>query len=148
MFINDSFLWLCTIVYLSCNKLLFCSGLFCSVQVLPDDSEYDLWISISKRFTSLDENLILCTLYIPPENSRFLNEEHYSLLENEISSKCAEYKYIYHAGDTNSRVGTMPDFLRPDPHLNEIVEIDDDTQIYLHKCKTLEDLSFNLERNS
>ena len=29
------------------------------VQVLPNDSEYALWISILKRFTSLDENLIL-----------------------------------------------------------------------------------------
>ena len=132
----------------TCPVINFCSVLFCSVQDLPDDSEYDLWISISKKFTSLDENLILCTLYIPPENSRFLNEEHYSLLENEISSICAEYKHIYLAGDTNSRVGTMSDFLRPDPHLNEIVEKDDDTQIYLHKYKTLEDLSFNLERNS
>ena len=42
----------------------------------------------------------------------------------------------------------MLDFLRPDPHLNEIIEIDDDTQIYLHKYKTLEDLSFNLEQKS
>ena len=42
----------------------------------------------------------------------------------------------------------MLDFLHPDPHLNEIVETDDDTQIYLHKYKTLEDLSFNFERKS
>ena len=65
------------------------------LQVLLNDSKYALWISISKRFTSLDKNLILCTLYIPPENSRFLNEEHYSLLENEISSKCAVKINIY-----------------------------------------------------
>ena len=118
------------------------------VQVLPNESEYALWLSILKDFTHYDENLILCTLYVPPENSRFFTEEHFSLLENEISKQCDENKYVYLVGDTNSRVGSMRDFVLSDPHLNNAVEIDDEIQLNLHKHKILEDLYFNLERNS
>ena len=94
------------------------------IDFLPNESEYILWISINKALTNLDEDLIVGAFYVPPESSRFFSQDLFTDLENEISSKCNEFKYIYFAGDTNCRVGTMPDFVLPDSHLNELFEVD------------------------
>ena len=55
-------------------------------------------------------------MYIPLENSNFLNEEHFTKLENEIANNG---KYVYLVGDTNRGVGRMRDFVISDSHLNE-----------------------------
>ena len=91
-------------------------------EVIQNESDYILWISISKQFTDYDENIVLGIMYIPPENSRFLNEEQ----DNKIANKCYSNKYVYLVGDTNCRVGSMRDFVMSDPHLNDTFRIDFD----------------------
>ena len=118
------------------------------IHVLPNQSEYVLWISINKAITNLDEDLIFGALYIPPENSRFFSQDLFMVLEEEITSKCNEFKHIYLSGDTNCRDGTMPDFVLPDSHLNDFFEVDYVTQTNLFKHQVLLDLSFNLQRNT
>ena len=58
------------------------------LSLVENDSEYVLWISICKDLTKTDENSILGVIYIPPENSRFLTEEQFTILEHEVSEKC------------------------------------------------------------
>ena len=111
-------------------------------------SEYVLWMSICKDFTKTDENSILGVIYIPPENSRFLTEEQFTILENEISEKCINNKYVYLTGDTNSRVGSMSDYVPSDPHLDNIFDIDYDIRSTLDKHKILESLSVNPKRKA
>ena len=117
-------------------------------EVIQNESEYILWISISKQFTDYDENIVLGIMYIPPENSRFLNEEHLTKLDDEIANKCYSNKYVYLVGDTNCRVGSMCDFVMSDPHLNDTFNIDFNVQASLDKYKILENLSINLQRKS
>ena len=117
-------------------------------EVIQNESEYILWISISKQFTDYDENIVLGIMYIPPENSRFLNEEHFTKLDNEIANKCYSNKYVYLVGDANCRVGSMRDFVMSDPHLNDTFNIDFDLQASLDKYKILENLSITLQRKS
>ena len=64
-------------------------------------SDYVSWISIDKALLHLDENLILGSIYIPPESSNFYNDEELMTLENEITSFCSDYKYIILTGDFN-----------------------------------------------
>jgi hypothetical protein len=118
------------------------------VEILQNNSEYILWVSISKELTKQDENTILGSIYLPPESSRFFNEDHYRDFENEISQYCNIYKYVYLAGDTNSRVGTLRDFIYSDSHINEIFNIDLDLQNQLDKYTILNNLSIPLNRNS
>jgi hypothetical protein len=107
-----------------------------------------LWISIKKQLTHYDENIILGSIYLPPENSRFFTAENFEIFEDEITKKCQENKYVYLAGDTNSRVGTLRDFIRSDQHINHIFDIDDELQSQLDKYTILENLSISLNRNS
>jgi hypothetical protein len=118
------------------------------IDVIPNDSEYILWISIKKEFTHLDENIILGAVYLPPENSRFFTDDHFNSFENEISQKCNDYKYVYLAGDTNSRTGTLRDYIRSDSHLNEILDIDLDLQTQLDKHIVLQNQGIPLDRAS
>ena len=65
------------------------------------ESDYILWISIDKRILQTDENVILGTIYIPPSQSRFYNEDEIAVLENEIISQCSSNKYVFINGDIN-----------------------------------------------
>ena len=51
------------------------------VDVVPNSSEYVLWVSIDKTFLQLEQNLLLGTLYVPPDNSRFFTDHQFTLLE-------------------------------------------------------------------
>lgn len=118
------------------------------ISVHENNSEYVLWISIDKALTNLDENMILGSVYIPPENSRFFNEDLWNKFENELEQKCSQHKYVYIAGDTNCRIGTMRDFVLSDPYLNNIFDIDEEIQADIDRHRILENLSIRLERNS
>ena len=93
---------------------------------------------LKKEFLGFDENNILGALYLPPENSRFFfNNDLFTDLENEISNKCSNFKYVYLAGDTNSRTGTLRDFFPVDSYLNDFFLIDADSQAHLNKYSVL-----------
>ena len=47
-------------------------------------SDYVSWISIDKNLVHLDENLLLGSIYIPPESSIIFNDEEFATLENDI----------------------------------------------------------------
>jgi hypothetical protein len=118
------------------------------VDFVESNSEYALWIKIKQEFTHLDEPIVLCSVYIPPENSRFLNEDCISELENEISFNCSNYKYVFLTGDTNGRIGRLNDFISTDPHFIEMFDIDIELQAQLNQYAILENLSVPLERCS
>ena len=80
-----------------------------------------------------DENVILGIVYIPPESPRFFSTDEFEEMQSEISYKCNENKYVYLAGDTNGRVGAMRDFVISDPHLQNLFDIDGETQSQFHK---------------
>lgn len=50
------------------------------------ESDYVLWLSLSKELLQLDENLMLGVVYIPPENSNFYNDDELMILESEVTS--------------------------------------------------------------
>lgn len=107
-----------------------------------------MWISIDKKFTKLDEDIYIGAVYIPPENSRFFNNDFWCEFENELSEKVSGHKYVYIAGDTNSRIGKLNDFIRSDPHINNIFDIDEEIQSQLDKYRIIENLSIPLNRSS
>ena len=48
------------------------------------ESDYILWISIDKSVLDTDKNVILGSIYIPPVQSRYYNEDELAVLESEI----------------------------------------------------------------
>lgn len=118
------------------------------VTIRKNNSEYVLWIVFDKHFLALDEPILLGAIYVPPENSRFFSEELWNEFENEISEILSDNKYVYIAGDTNGRVGTLRDFIITDQHFHDFFEIDESIRSQLDKHVLLENLSIPLERCS
>ena len=87
--------------------------------IIDCDSEYILWLAIDKHFTHNDEDVLIGAIYLPVENSRFLNEDYFTDSENEIELKSSLYKYVFLVGATNGRTGRLKDFIQTDNYLNE-----------------------------
>ena len=47
------------------------------IKVESCSSEYILWVSVDRPITGLQEKLMLGTVYIPPENSRFFTQDEF-----------------------------------------------------------------------
>ena len=118
------------------------------IDLIENNSEYITWIKLNPKLANNDEPIILGSIYLPPESSRFLNEDYFDEFENEISEKCSNYKYVYLIGDTNSRTGQHADYVTSDPHLSSTFGIDADSQAFFDKHILLENLGIPLERCS
>ena len=44
---------------------------------IPTDCEYVQWFKVSHSFTQTEEDLILGTIYIPPENTKYFFQQTY-----------------------------------------------------------------------
>ena len=69
-------------------------ALYRFLKVIETASDYVFWVNISSVLTNLDEDLLLGVMYIPPSQSKYLNEDEIMNLEMEITSHCSQYKYI------------------------------------------------------
>lgn len=118
------------------------------INVIENDCEYVLWIKLNKQITNLDDELFLGSVYIPPENSRFFNEDLLLDFENEITDKCCDTKYVFLIGDINGRTGTLRDYTITDRYYNDFFELDDESQSFINKSALLDTLSIPLERSS
>ena len=76
---------------------------------------------------NLDKNLIFGTVYLPPENSNFYNDEEFLTMENEIMSLCNNNKHVMFSGDFNARTSEMRDDTEQDDFLSDMFNFDDET---------------------
>ena len=65
------------------------------VNVIPSESEYISWLKLSKQFHMYDEDIILGCVHIPPQQSRFFNDDEFECMEQEITSACSLSQYVY-----------------------------------------------------
>ena len=77
------------------------------LKIIETESDYVLWVEISKILTQTEENVILGVVYIPPENSNYYNEDEFLILENEILSFSSENKFVPLSGDFNAKTGQL-----------------------------------------
>ena len=79
-----------------------------AIKVTP----YYVWLDIDKNlFHNANENLKLCTLYIPPDSSTYNNKDVF----DELSLDIINFSSINHntmlIGDLNARTGILPEFM-------------------------------------
>ena len=115
---------------------------------LKTESDYILWISIDKHILHTDENIVIGTIYIPPSQSRFYNEDEIAILESEILSMCSDHKYVFINGDFNGRTSHLDDFTKLDSFVSDMLEFDDTAASFFDKTNVLQNLSIPLERAS
>ena len=89
-------------------------GLDKFVQIIESDSEYVFLIPLSKTFTKLDNDIVFGSVYIPPSQSHFLNEDELDLFQRAIMSICSKYDYVFISGDMNAQTADMTDFTTDD----------------------------------
>ena len=111
-------------------------------------SDYILWLSLNKNLTNTEENVIIGVIYVPPTQSRFFNDEELTNLENEITSMCSSYKYVFITGDFNARTSHLNDFTHFDHFVSEMFEFDEDTVNFFDKTNYLDRLNIPLQRAS
>ena len=73
------------------------------VDMTDSSSEYIAWIKISKTAHKLDKDILIGTVYVPPQQSRLFNEDESELFEHEISSACSKDYHVLLTGDFNAQ---------------------------------------------
>ena len=97
------------------------------VTAVESKSEYMAWLRVSKQYLGTEQDMMIATIYIPPQQSWFFNDDEFDLFEQEIASVRSNFDYIYLLGDFNAQTATMPDYTFVDPFLPEIFNFDTDT---------------------
>ena len=97
------------------------------VSQIESQSDYSTWIKLSNEYTNLEQDIIIGDCYVPPQNSRFYNEDDFVQLEQEIMSLCSEFEYVFVTGDFNAQTANMRDFTCADISLDKHLDLDQET---------------------
>ena len=81
------------------------------VQVINSPCPYILWISCNGQMLNLPDNLLIGTVYIPPENSRYSSADLFQQIQQDVLTLSCNYRYISIIGDFNSRTASLPDYI-------------------------------------
>ena len=88
------------------------------IDIMESNCEYVFWIKLNKSFfCNFDNDIVLGVMYIPPNQSKFFNDDEYFKFENEISSKCSEFTYCMLFGDVNAHTSCLTDYVMLDDFL-------------------------------
>ena len=118
------------------------------LKIVPTDSDYIMWLRLDQSLFNIEEDLILGVLYIPPAQSRFLNEDEYFCLETEITSMCSLSSYICLTGDMNARTSELCDFITADQTIVDFMNFDQETLSFFDKSEELDKININKYRVS
>ena len=119
-----------------------------SVTVLETPSDYIMWLKLSKKDFSLDDDIILGIIYQPPENSRFYTDNENEIFEVEITATCIRHKYVYLLGDLNARTSDVDDFIEADPFLSDYFDFDETVLNHFNKVSSLAQYNMSYKRAS
>jgi len=86
------------------------------IKILENTKPDYQWVKIEKRFFNLKQDLYICVIYNPPENSSYSKNLDYDILE------CVEKDVIHYkdigdiilCGDFNARISSEPDHINND----------------------------------
>lgn len=100
------------------------------IHPLDSQSDYVLWLRISKAYTKLEPDIILGVCYVPPQCSKYYNDDDFSQMEQEIMSYCSDFEYVFITGDINAQTASMHDFTSRDESLDKYLGLDEETLNY------------------
>ena len=119
-----------------------------SVDVIGSNSDYVAWIQISKKTHELDKDILIGAVYVPPQQSKFFNDDEFDLFEQEISSSCTKDCYVILTGDFNAQTSNLQDFTSADNFLSEYFQFDSSTVEYFDQKCVLEKHNIQVNRSS
>ena len=118
------------------------------VKRINTESDYIACLSLSRQYHHYEQDIILASVYIPPQQSRFFNQDEFELFERDIMSLRSQHDLFLMLGDFNAQTGTLDDFIPADNFLSDHFHFDDETvRFYDQKCE-LERLGIKTKRSS
>lgn len=100
------------------------------VKVVEAETEYISRLKLSKQFHKHEQDIMIASVYIPPQQSKFFSNDEFEVFEKEITSVCSQYDYIFIMGDFNAQTGDLEDFTSADTFLSEFFHFDQQTVDY------------------
>lgn len=100
-------------------------------------SDYVFWFKLEKQILKLAKKFIFGVLYVPPAQSKFLNDEELSVFAMEIVSMCSNFDNVFLRGDINARTGNLNNFIFVYNFLADTFEFDNETLSYFNKADSL-----------
>lgn len=122
--------------------------LYSYVKVENSDSDYILWLCIDISVIGSTENILLGAIYLPPETSRFFSLEEFDIFDNCILDMCRLHSHVILAGDFNSRIAKLRDFVPHDNFFFDLFDFNADTEATLNPHLRSENLGVSLNRCS
>ena len=72
------------------------------------ETDYGIWIKLSKFHFKLEQHIFLCAVYLPPDNSPYNITSPFEKIENDILDLCND-GYPLLLGDMNARTAGLND---------------------------------------
>jgi hypothetical protein len=106
------------------------------IQLIATESKFVLWFTIASTYLSLEEDIFVGVVYIPPENTSYSSPGSFTQIENEYLDISRNYYYVALLGDFNGRTPD-DDFIL----VNERSEEDDTGEYLENEIYTLDQLT-------
>ena len=116
------------------------------VTTVQSDCEYIYWIKIHSVVEN--DDIWLGSMYIPPDGSKYFNDDELFSLENDISEKKSKSDYVIITGDANAYTSNLPDYIEIDDSLSNILELDEETLSSFNEYENLKTLNIPIDRTS
>ena len=87
-------------------------------------------------------------MYVPPNQSKYLNEDEFMTLEMEVTSCCSQYSYVILTGDINARTAELRDFTEMDSFLADCFDFESETLEFFDQQAKLRLAGIPLQRKS
>jgi len=117
-------------------------------ETINSDSDYIFWLKFKKGSILKDHDVILGVIYIPPDSSRFFNNDELLLFEHEINDFNNKYDHILLSGDTNGYTSNLCDFVQVDDFIADLFTFDQQTIDHFDQSFVLSHPLFNVNRTS
>ena len=119
-----------------------------NIETMQSESDYVLWVKLDKSYMQSDKHIVFGIVYVPPTQSRFLNEDKFEIFQNEITDMSCNFNYIYLAGDWNAQTANLADYTTGDDFLSKHFDFDDELSSFYHQKAAHEKLGNEVNRKS
>ena len=105
---------------------------------------YVQWFKLSKYLLTTDEDVLIMSVYIPPEHTKYIKQDILDLFYNEVEHFNSTCKYVILLGDVNARTADIEDICNIDDEVLTSVQIDADVVFYVNTNRELisKDISY------
>ena len=117
-------------------------------EVIETQTDYLFWLKLPRKYTDIDDDILIGDVYVPPMQSRFYNDDSYELFENDISDMCNKTPHLFLFGDFNAQTAEMPDYSVCDEYLADIFDYDAYTMQYFDQKYVMETFGITIDRKS